>query len=160
MNTSILTIDPGTRFWGISVFHGKEIFVCMVKNLSAKDSSRNRLSEVRRTFLAMCRKYAPDILVIEKPYEFWKDQSRYLDRIIGEIKRLARKNRVKIWELSPREVRMVLCQDQRATKEDLAKAIGQQIPEFGDYLVRIRKNKARWNRMVNSIALGLCFLRR
>jgi Holliday junction resolvasome RuvABC endonuclease subunit len=133
----------------------------MIKNLSTKDSSRNRLQVVRKTFLTLCRKYAPHVLIIEKPFEFWENQSEYLKGIIREIKRLSKKLGIDVIEFSPKTVRKMTCQDERATKEQMAKAIAQSYPELKNYLDKGQKyNDGYWGRMVGSIALGICYLNR
>ena len=158
MKNSILTIDPGTRYWGVSVFHGVEIITCMVKNLSAKDSARNRLLEVRRLFTNLCRAYAPNILVIEKPYDFWEDQSKHLEGIIREIKHLARMEHIKVSEFSPKAIRKAVCDNEKASKEHIATAICHFYPELKMCLIQNFEGKY-WEHMSDSIGLGICYLK-
>jgi Holliday junction resolvasome RuvABC endonuclease subunit len=160
MNISILTIDPGTRFWGVSVFSGRNISASFVKNLSTKDSPKNRVTKVKHVFHTLCKKYSPHILVIKKPYEFWKKQSGHLENIIEEIKRLARKEKIKVVEISPKTMRKTLCQDELAPKKKIIEIIGCFYPELKAYLEGGQKyNSVYWWRMTNSIALGICYLR-
>lgn len=159
MPISILSIDPGSRYWGISVFHGRTLIASFSKSLSTKGTPRNRVSQARKLFLSLCRKHAPHVLVLEKPYDFWEDQSEYLRRIIGEIKRLAMKERVKVIEFSAKSIRKLICQDERATREKIAEAIARSCPELKDYLTVGRKyNNNYWARIMNSMAIGVCFL--
>jgi Holliday junction resolvasome RuvABC endonuclease subunit len=159
MRSSILSIDPGTRYWGVSVFHGEELVVCMIKNLSAKDSSRNRLREVGKIFSNLCECYASDILVIRKPCDFWKDQSAELANIFCEIKRICKKKHIKVIEFSPRTVRKVICQDERATQRHLIEAISTHYPELKECLNHGQKHKNKyWSRIINSIAIGICYM--
>ncbi len=162
MKNTILTIDPGTRYWGVSVFHGREVITCMVKNLSAKDSPRNRLQEVRKILLKVLRKHAPDILVIGKAHDYWQDQSPYLALIVEKIERLAGQNGIKIIKLSPKDVRKTLCGNEQATRKELAEVIGREYLELKDFLAQglLHKNGTSSGRRVNSLALGLCCLRR
>ncbi len=162
MNTSILTIDPGSRFWGVSVFSGGEIMLWKVLNLSTKDSPGNRLSQVRRVFLSLVKKHTPRILIIKKPYRFWEKQSPNLQKVIEEIMRLARKNKIKIVEFSPDQVRKTLCQNEHASKDEIAQIVARHQPEFKDFLIQSRtyKDRYQWGRMVTSMALGFCYLRR
>jgi len=133
----------------------------MVKNLSAKDSARNRLLEVRRIFLCLYKAYDPDVLVIEKPYCFWNSQSKYLESIIKEVIRLSKKKHMKVIEFSPRTVRKVVCNDRNATKQDIAKVICLSYPELKIYLNQNRKYKDKyWGHMFDSIGLGICYLKK
>jgi len=160
MTTSILTIDPGTRYWGVSVFHGRDIFTCMVKNLSAKDSPRNRLREARKIFLGLCRDHVPDILIIEKLHFSRESQSEYLGRIIRELKRLSKKKHLRVTEYSPETVRRVVCKDVNATKEHISEAICQFYPELKMCLNQNHKcNHGYWGCMSKSIGLGICYFK-
>ena len=162
MNTlTLMTIDPGARYWGVSVFHGKVIITSKIKNLSTKDSSQNRLQIARKAFITLCKKYAPDILAIGKPHEYWEEQSQYLRKIIGVIKQLSKKGRIRVVEYSPKTARKLTCQDERATKEQMAQVIAQSYPELKGYLDQGKKfNGEYWGRMIGSIAIGLCYLNR
>jgi len=101
MIKTILSVDPGTRYCGIAVFKGEKIMVAMVKILSASGSSKKRLEEVRKVFSTLIGNYAPDVLAIEEPLSFWTKQSRFLDVVINEIKCLAKKQRIKVYNFSP-----------------------------------------------------------
>jgi len=159
MNTSILTIDPGARSWGVSIFHGRQIIACMIKNLSAKDSPGNRLSQVRAVFLSLCREYNPTVLVIENPCEFLKYQSDHLASVILEIRRLAKRKHIKVIEYSPEAVRKFLCKDEHATMRNIADVVSQSYPDLKDYLAEVWKCKDKyWGRMVGSVGLGICYL--
>ena len=154
-----MTIDPGTLYLGVSVFSGRSLYTFFLKNLSTKGSPANRLLKIRAIFLSLIRKYDPRVLVIEKPYEAWKKQSPYLQKIIEEIKRLSQKEGIRVIEFSPKTIRKVLCQDERATREDMAQAIGGLYPELKEYLNRNRKHKNKYWRKGASLALGICYLK-
>lgn len=162
MNTSILTIDPGTKYWGVAVFSGEEIIYWKVKNLSAKDSQESRLFEVREIVRSLCRKFTPQILVLRSPLEGWERQSPYLQKVFREIKRVGKDKGIKIFEYAPSEIGMTVCKSEFATRKQLGDEIGRQYPEFADYLGNgeKQKDKQRWGRTVNGIALGLCYLMR
>lgn len=160
VNLTLLTIDPGTRYSGLSVFHGRTFIVSFVKELSPKALPRNRLSKTRKTFLSLCRKFAPHILVIKRPLKSRESQSPYLPKIIEEIKHLAKKERIRIIEFSPKTIRKAVCQNEQATKSEMAGAIGSNYPELKEYLSHIQKckHKYQWGRIVDSLALGICYL--
>ncbi len=160
MSTTILTIDPGTRFWGICLFFGEEIVLWKVRNLSTKDSSQKvRLSDAGKIFLSLCKKYNPDVVILKRPYVFWERQSLGLGKITNEIKRLATKNGIRIREFSGKDIRKSLCQKEVSTKTEIVEAIRRKYCEVGDFLFESQKDKDRyqWSRAVNSIALGLCY---
>ncbi len=155
----IISIDPGTKFWGVSVFQDREIIISLVKILSIKGSRRKRLEEVKKVFSSLINDYEPDILVMEKPFFFWSKQSRFLDVIVKEVKCLARKEKMKVYEFSPRTARKVVCGDGNATKKDMAKVICSIYPELKIHLNQDRRYKEiYWGHMFDATGLGICYL--
>ena len=160
MKKTILSVDPGTRYWGITVFKGTEIIVSLVKVLSTKGSPRKRLEEVKRVFSSLINDYRPDILVMEKPFFFWSKQSRFLDIVVEEIRCLARKEKMKIYEFAPRTARKIVCGNGNATKKDMAKVICSIYPGLKIHLNQDRRYKELyWGHMFDSAGLGVCYLK-
>ena len=125
--TKIIAIDPDARYQGIAVFQDKELILSSVKNLHAKGSRRKRLKEVEKVFFYLIENYAPDVLAIERPFP---DQPKFLEAIIDEIKRLARKEKIRVHEFSPLAVRKIICGNADATKEDVAEKVSLIYPEL------------------------------
>ena len=160
MRKTIIAIDPGTRFWGVTVFRGEDIIVSLVKVLSTKGSPRKRLNEVKRVFSSLLEDYAPDVLVLEKPFLFWSKQSHLLNVLIEEIKSAARKEKMKIFEFSPRTVRKAVCGNGNASKKDMAKLICSIYPELKIRLNQDRRYKEiYWGHAFDSAGLGVCYLK-
>lgn len=161
MTRKILSIDPGTRFWGVTVFNGEEIATAMVKVLFGGNSRRQRLDEVRKMFLSLVEDYAPDVLAIESPLVLWTKQSRFLGLVIEEIKCLAKKERMRIYEYSPFTIRKTICGDVGATKMDAAETICRVYPELKIHLNQERQSrKLYWFHLFDSAAVGLCYLKK
>ena len=160
MTKTILAIDPGTRYCGIAVFKGEKIITSMVKVLSVNGSSKKRLEEVGKVFSALIENYAPEVLIIEKPLSFWTEQSRFLEAVIEEIKRLAIKEKVKVYEFSPLAVRKTICENDRATKKDVAELASSIYPELKNRLNQDRRSKELyWGHMFDAVGLGVCYLK-
>lgn len=156
----IISIDPGTRYQGIAVFQGKEIVTARIKILYAKGPRRKRLKEAGRVFSSLIEDYAPDVLVIEKPLSLWTGQSRFLEAIINEIKRLAKKERMKVYEFSPLAVRKIICGDAGATKKDVAEMVSSVYPELKIRMNQDQKSKKiYWGHMFDAVGLGVCYLK-
>lgn len=133
----------------------------MVKVLSGGNSPRKRLEEVRKIFLSLAADYAPEVLVIEKPFLFWSEQSRFMDVVIDEIKCLARKEKIKIYEFGPKTVKKVVCGSGSATKKDMAQIICSIYPELKIYLKQMTKSQERyWDHMFDAVGLGVCYLKK
>ena len=160
MTKTILSVDPGTRYWGVTVFRGEDIIVSLVKVLSTKGSPRKRLNEVKNVFSSLIKDYAPDVLVLEKPFLFWSKQSHLLNVLIEEIKSLARKEKMRIYEFSPRTVRKAVCGNGNASKKDMAMVVSTIYPELKIRLNQDRRYKEiYWGHAFDSAGLGVCYLK-
>jgi len=160
MEKTIIAIDPGTRYWGITVFKGNSIVISTVKTFSTKGSARHRLQEAKLAFLSIFDKYVLDILVIEKPFAFWSKQSKLLNKIIEEMKTSAKKKGMKVVEYSPRTARKVVCNDENASKRDVAKIACLIYPEMKTFFKQDKRYKeVYWGHMFDSVGLGICYLR-
>ncbi len=154
----ILAIDPGTRFWGWAVLRDEELYDCGVRTLKTNGSPRVRLSEAKKVFSRLLENHAPHILVLEKPFFFWSKQSNLLNVIIEELKNMAKKKKIKVFEFSPRTVRKNVCGDGNATKRDMAKVLAMQFPDLAVRLNQDRKYKDRyWGHAFDAVGLGICW---
>lgn len=157
----IISIDPGTRYWGIAVFEGQSLYDTKVKTLNTKDSPRKRLIEARRIFISLIEDYAPEILVVEQPFPFWSKQSHLLNVVIEEIKSLARKEKMRIYEFCPKSVKKIVCGSGNTNKKEMAVVICSIYPELKIYLKQMTKSQERyWNHMFDAAGLGVCYLKK
>ena len=160
MRKTIIAVDPGTRYWGVTVFREADIIVSLVKVLSTKGSPRKRLNEVKNVFSSLIKNYAPDVLVLEKPFLFWSKQSHLLNVLIEEIKSLARKEKMRVYEFSPRPVRKAICGNGNASKKDMAMVVSTIYPELKIRLNQDRRYKEiYWGHAFDSAGLGVCYLK-
>ena len=140
---------------------GKKLCHSEVKILKTRGSPKKRLEEGRRIVSDLIKDYRVQVLVIEKPFFFWSKQSNLLNILVEEIKFLAKKKKIKVYEFSPRTVRKSVCGNGNATKKDMAKFLASIYPEL-----RIRLNQNRrykeiyWGHMFDAVGLGVCYLKR
>ncbi len=154
----ILGLDPGTRFWGWALLENEELHEHGVKTLKTKGSPKQRLIEARKVFFRLLTDYGPQILIIEKPFLFWSKQSHLLNVIIKEIKDCAKKRRIKVYSLSPRTVKKIICKDGNASKKDMAKILAAIFPDLNIHLNQNRRYKeVYWGHCFDAIGLGLCW---
>ena len=130
----IIAIDPGTRYQGIAVFQDKKLIFSSVRILYDNGSLKKRLKEVEELFSSLIEDHAPDVLVIERSLFSLTEQSKLLEAIIKEIKRLAQKERVKVCEFSALAVRKIICGDSGVTKNDVAEKVSLIYPELKNRL--------------------------
>ena len=158
---TILSVDPGTRYSGITVFKGKEIVVSMVKTFSTNGSPRQRLNEVKKVFSSLIEDYAPEVLVLEKPFPFWSKQSHLLNVVIEEIKSIAKKEKIEIQEFCPKSVKKIVCGSGNTNKKEMAVVICSIYPELKIYLKQMTKSQEKyWNHMFDAVGLGVCYLKK
>jgi len=160
MKNTIIAIDPGTRFLGVTIFSEGRIVLAGVKTLGTGNSRKKKLARVGKIFLSMVENSEADILVLEKPQVFWIRQSRLLDAVINEIKRLAREKNLRIYEFSPLTVRKTICGDASATKRDLADIVCRAYPDLKRLDQERPSRKLYWSRSFDSQAVGLCYLKK
>jgi Holliday junction resolvasome RuvABC endonuclease subunit len=134
MIKTILCVDPGTRRCGVAVFKDAEIVAAQVKTLFTNGFSRKRLKEVRKVFSSLIEDYAPNVLAIERPLVSCSKRSKQLDAIINEIKCLAKKEKIKIYEFSALAVRKIICGNAGAAKKDVAEQVSLIYPELKNLL--------------------------
>ena len=157
----VLAIDPGTHYWGIAVFKGENLYEATVKILTANHSPANRLKETKGLFLSLVEDYAPSVLVLEKPFFFWSKQAHLLDVMIDEIKSLAKKKKIKVYEYSPRTARKIVCGNGNTSKKEMAKFLTSIYPELHIRLKQDRKYKELyWGHAFDAVGLGVCYLKK
>ena len=159
MEKTIIAIDPGSRYWGVTIFKGRDIVLPMVKTFPTNGPLSHRLKRAGKAFLSLSDKYVPDILVIEKPFYFWSRQSKYLDKIIEEIKLSAKKRGMKIYEYSPMTVKKVISNEENVDKNDIATIICSIYPDLKMFLNQDKRSKEiYWSHIFGSTGLGICYL--
>ena len=161
MEKTIIAIDPGTRYWGVAIFQGRDLVVPMVKTFTEKGSVQHRSKVAKMTFLSLFDKYVPDILVIEKPFPFWSKQSKFLNGIIEAIKDSAENQGMKVREYSPKTARKAVCNNENAGKREAAEKICSMYSELKGYLNQDTRGKDNyWGYMFESMGLVVCYLKK
>ena len=158
MTKTILCVDPGTKYCGIAVFEDDKILASQVITLPTKDPARKRLKEARRVFFSLIEDYAPEVLVIEKPFVSWSEQSKLLDAVIEVIKLLAQEEKMKIREFTAPAVRKTICGDATSTKKDVAELVSSIYPELKIRLNQTQRSRETyWGHMFDAVGLGVCY---
>jgi Holliday junction resolvasome RuvABC endonuclease subunit len=156
----ILAIDPGTRYWGIAVFKDGKLSESMVKVLTANHSPANRLKEARKVFASLIEDFEPDTLVLEKPFFFWSKQAHFLDTLVDELKSLAKKEKMAVYEYSPRTIRKVVCGNGNTTKREMAKFLTSLYPGLLIHFKQEKRYKELyWGHMFDAVGVGVCHLK-
>ncbi len=164
MHPVILGIDPGTREMGAVVLRGRDLLALGVHTLKNGDRPRDLIDQARRVVLSYIEEYAPAIVGIEKPLLFPTKRAALVSVIAQELHARSRDLGMRVYELSPREVRRIVVGNAHARKLDVARAIVQM--GFEDLRVKLPKDPPHpvlgfkpkdkyWLHMFDALAVAL-----
>ncbi len=151
----ILGIDPGLAIVGYSVIDivkDKNILVSSGSIQTDKDKTdAERLLEIETDLQTIIQKFQPDFASIEKLFYF-KNQKTIIPvaEARGVILSVLQKNKIKIQEFTPIEVKQIITGYGRATKDEVAKIVQMSI----EY-----KKLPKLDDTLDSIAIALCLAR-
>lgn len=151
----ILGIDPGLAIVGYSVIDivkDKNILVSSGSIQTDKDKTdAERLFEIETDMQTIIEKFQPDFASIEKLFYF-KNQKTIIPvaEARGVILSVLQKNKIKIQEFTPIEVKQIITGYGRATKDEVAKIVQMSI----EY-----KKLPKLDDTLDSIAIALCLAR-
>src|SRR3989304_8433051 len=142
-NLKILAIDPGTREMGVALLEGGKLIHYGVKVIKSRPSPHEKLKEGRKIILRLINDFRPDVLVVEKTFFANNRNSSLLNVFVDEIKAIGKRKGLRVVSYAPNTVKMIICGNGRASKEELAKVIVPKYPELKVYLIKDRKGKER-----------------
>jgi crossover junction endodeoxyribonuclease RuvC len=156
----ILGIDPGYERLGIAIIEKSEKREVRTKNIlvfsetfrtSIKDSHPQRLFEIQKEIERVIKKYKPDRLGIETLF-FNKNVKTAIKvaEARGIILALAQKNNLKIFELSPQQIKIAVTGYGGADKTSMTKMI--------PLLVDIKKDSVKLDDEFDAIGAGVAGL--
>ncbi|OLE55410.1 MAG: hypothetical protein AUG51_02835 [Acidobacteria bacterium 13_1_20CM_3_53_8] len=153
--TTILSIDPGTRNIGVAVLVAGELTYYAVKIIRTRRTFQEGCGGVVHTIRELIREHQPDILAIKQPLII-QQSAVSLAQVIREIKKTSQQEGVTVYEFAPKIVRQFICGTDKATKRQLAERIASQYVELTRYL----KGQSKWEvlyygKLFDAIAVGL-----
>lgn len=151
----ILAIDPGTRYMGVAVLDGPELLYYGVKTFRAKRPADELIRATRRTLFRLITDHRSTVLAYEKTFYVQSKNSALLQVQEAEIKRAGQARGLKVVGYSPAHVRRILCEDGRATKEDVADVLVRRFPELSRYRPPTEvAHQAYWLNMFDAVAVA------
>jgi Holliday junction resolvasome RuvABC endonuclease subunit len=159
MNTRqirILAINPGSRYLGIAVLDGSELYDWAVKVVGGEDLAGQK-SRVRNLLSEQISRYKVNTLALKEVHPA-RSSYRLLE-IISEVKILAGSQRLTLRTFSIRETERLLLGSGRASKRLLLQEIARRHPFLLPDIQREEENKNPYAiRMFEAVALGIaCF---
>lgn len=156
---SVLAFDPGTRHLGFASFHN-----CVLEDYGVKDvryvaGAEDVFAAVGIITARLIEQKRPESIVIEKNNFSQIQQNLRLTLAIGKMKQVARRHRIRVFELDPRTIRKVVCRNGNATKRELARTVTVKYPELIPHLESNRRWRERYyQNAFDAIGVGMAFL--
>jgi Holliday junction resolvasome RuvABC endonuclease subunit len=146
---TILAINPGSRYLGIAVFHGAELYDWALKVIP-----RANLAEVVSGYI---KNHCVNVLALKKLHP--SRTSKTLRDLISKVKTLAQKNDLRMHEYSNDEVKMFFCPHERANKRRIMEDVAVRYPFLLPEMQHEQKLKTTYRlRMFEAVAIGIvCF---
>ena len=139
--STILGLDPGTRFLGAVVLRGNKLLAYAVHELKNGDQAYEAIGQARRVVFGYIEQHQPDIVAIEAPYLIATKRGAILTTLAHELHRRAEDLGLSVVEHSPEAVRRVVAGNPRATKIDVATALVES--GFGELRHLVPKKPVR-----------------
>jgi Holliday junction resolvasome RuvABC endonuclease subunit len=134
----IIGINPGTRYLGIAVFDGPELMDWRIKILKGKWSKEKmkRATEIISDFID---RYEPDVLAIKKLHP--SRRSKNLLRLTNKIKEFSKRKKLKVYQLSIKEIESFFIEGGKLNKRNLMSAMASLYPILHHDLTKERSHK-------------------
>jgi Holliday junction resolvasome RuvABC endonuclease subunit len=154
--TTIIGINPGTRYLGISVFHGSELRDWRVKVVKGKQS-KEKINSAIKIISSFIGEYKPDAVAIKKLHS--SKSSVNLNKLVTKIKECSKRKKLKVYEYSIKELEAFFVLEGKTNKKKMAEMIASKYPVLCNELNREKQRKNPYHiRMFEAVALGsICF---
>jgi RNase H-fold protein (predicted Holliday junction resolvase) len=152
----IIGINPGTRYLGIAVFQDWNLLDWRIKLLDGK-WSKKKIDRVIDMICEYVELYELNTIVLKKVHP--SRSSKNLGLLVSQIKSLAKRKKMKVYEYSIKELEEIFLRDERHNKKTLAEKMVSDYPFLSYELEKERAHKNPYHiRMFEAVALGAaCF---
>ena len=138
----ILGIDPGTNLTGFGLIEkNAQKLICLdcgVIHTKCRTPHSDRLLEIYRDLRQIIKRSKPNLIAIEKLFFFKNAKTAFtVGQARGVILLAARKEKIRIVEPTPLQVKMAVCSNGRAEKVQVGKMVAKildlaQVPKPDD----------------------------
>lgn len=153
---TILGINPGSKYLGISVFQGPELRDWRIKSIKGK-WSKEKMEKAKIIILNLIEQYKPDALTIKKLNP--SRSSSDLNKLVTKIKALSEKKDLRVYEYSIKDLKDFFSQEAKINKKKMSEIIASKYPDLFHELNNEKNHKNPYHiRMFEAVALGsVCF---
>lgn len=162
--STILGIDPGTKYLGIAVIRGSRLITGGVHTLRNGHRPHDVIGQARSVVLKHVAKHAPGVVAFEQPLLFPSKRAALVSVITEELRGRSTDLGLRVVEISAREARRVVVGDRFAKKLDVARVIARNhFPQLAGRLPRRPRHAVLgfddrdryWLHMFDAIAVAL-----
>jgi Holliday junction resolvasome RuvABC endonuclease subunit len=148
----IIGINPGTRYLGIAVFDGPELMDWRIKVLEGKWSNE-KIKKATEILTDIVNQYEPSALAIKKLYP--SRMTENLLRLVNKIKEYSKRNKLKLYQYSIKEIERLFIKDVKLNKRNLIEAMVKLYPVLHHDLESERSHRnAYYFRSFEAVALA------
>ena len=152
-SSSILAVNPGTKYLGLAVFQNTDLIYWGVKVLKGKWSE----SKTRNTEIALgdlINRYHVDTIVLKKLHS--SRTSKNLNRLVRSIEILAKQKGMRLYRYSLDDIKQSLAGGMKVNKMAVAGIVTAHYPFLAHELKSEKKHKHPYFvRMFEAIAAGI-----
>ena len=146
-------INPGTRYLGIAVFDGSELFDWRIKVFPGK-WTKEKMTRMLELISGLIERYRPRLISLKKLHS--SRSSKNLKTLVSRIVAIAKRNKVRVVRYSIKELEKIFLADKKPNKRNLAEKI---VSDFPVLIHENEKEKANKNsyymRAFEATALGM-----
>jgi hypothetical protein len=152
---TIIGINPGTRYLGIAVLKGSELWDWRIKVITGK-WSKEKMEKALKIVSYFIDYYDPNVLAIKK-LSLCRSSSN-LNKLTFRIKDLTERSGLRIYEYSIKDVEAFFSEE-KMNKRKLAEIITSEYPDLFHELNKEKSHKNPYYiRMFEAVALAsVCF---
>ena len=152
----IIGINPGTRYLGIALFQGPELWDWRIKVFEGR-WTKAKMEKIKEAILGFIKRYDPDVMAIKKLHP--SRSSPNLKKLVANIKELSRRKGLKVCQYSIKELESFFNPEEKINKKGLAEVIASEYPVLSHEFSKEKSNKNAYHiRMFEAVALGaVCF---
>jgi hypothetical protein len=155
-NLSVLAVNPGSRYVGVAIFRGLDLYDWRVRTVSER-SMEAKAAAVTGLLAGIIDRYDVNMLVVKKIHP--SRSSKNLEHIVGKIRGLARTQDVDFRELTIEDVEGRIDSEPIRNKRLLMDKVAARYPDLYLELEREKRNKNPYLvRMFEAVALGVACL--
>lgn len=152
----IIGINPGTRYLGIAILQDSELLDCRIKVFKEK-SSKDKIKRILEIINEYIELHEINTIAIKRLHR--SRSSKNLKLLVSRIKALAKRNRIRVYQYSIKELENFFLEDEKPNKKNLAEKIVSEYPVLIHELEKEKANKNAYHlRMFEAVALAAaCF---